>query len=205
MADSTTSNESISEIVPKVLGDYLLKNVSGLKEFYDEWPNASVKLKMPSVSVLVTRMDFKATSNPYKTKVVELADIVANKAKVKWVVGDYEMPIQLDIWAGSKEERDDLFDAVFNALNPRISPMGLVLKMDEYFGCLCDYLYVGHEFADNEERSQKDEWRVTLSILATCKAIRDRKEFIITDTPTAAEIEQEQGYEVSETVVVSNE
>jgi hypothetical protein len=189
VSDSTSNNESITEVVPKVLGEYLLNNVSGLREFYDEWPNASIKLKMPSVSIISTRMDFRPTSVPYKDKDIQPAEIVANKAKVLWVVGDYDITIQLDIWAGSKEERDDMFDATFNALNPRINPMGITLKMDEYFGSLCDYLYVGHSFSDSEDRSQRDEWRASLSLLATCKAIRDRKEFIITDRATAPEIE----------------
>ena len=204
MADNTTSNESVTEIVPKVLGEYLKSNVSGIREYYDEFPNASMSMRTPSVSVITKSYEFSPEMNPYKTKAVDPGDIVANKAKVLYVVGDYEVGIQLDIWCGSKEERDDYFDAVFNALNPLISPMGLTLNMDEYFGCLCDYLYVGHEFADSEERSQRDEWRATLSLLATCKAIRDRKEFIITDTPTPAEIEAEPGSEISTTVVVTD-
>lgn len=179
MADSTGKNESISEIVPWQLGKYLRDKVGGLKEFYDEFPNASQKFKMPSVSVISTRSDFKPTGVPYKTKPIENVDITDHKAPVLYVVGDYEITIQLDIWAGSKEERDDLFDATFNALNPNISPMGLDLVLAEYFGCRCNYLYVGHAFDDSEISSQKDEWRATLNIIATCKAIRDRKEFVM--------------------------
>lgn len=204
MADSTAKNESISEVVPYQVGKYLKDTVQGLREFYDEFPNASVKLKMPSVSVIASKTDFKPTMVPYYDKDIVPADIVANKANVLWVVGQYDINIQLDIWAGSKEERDDIFDAVFNALNPKISPMGLTLKLDEYYQSLCDYLYVGHSFADSAESAEKDEWRATLSLLATCKAIRDRKEFIITDTPTPAEIEAEPESEISETVVVTD-
>lgn len=187
--DSTSKNESITEIVPYSLGKYLKDKVPGIKEFYDEFPNASVSFKMPSVSVICKNTEFVPTAVPYKTRPVADGDILSNKASVLWVVGDYNFTIQLDLWTGSKEERDDLYDAVFNWLNPRISPMGLTLIMDEYFGSLCDYLYVGHTFSDSEESSQKDEWRATLNVLATCKALRDRKEFIITDPDTAKEIE----------------
>lgn len=204
MADSTPNNEGISEVVPYQIGKYLKDSVKGIREFYDEFPNASIKLKMPSVSVICSNTDFSPAMVPYLTKDVIPADIVANKANVLWVVGQYDFKIQLDIWAGSKEERDDLFDATFNALNPKISPMGLTLKLNEYFGTLCDYLYVGHNFSDSAESAEKDEWRATLSLLATCKAIRDRKEFIITDTPTPADIEAEPQSEISETVVVTD-
>ncbi len=200
MSDSTSNNESIEEIIPKALGEYLLESVQGLREFYDEWPSANTRLKMPSVSIIAKRTEFKPAAVPYK---IQVGTVVNNKALVKWVVGEYDIPLQLDIWAGSKEERDDIYDAVFNALNPKISPMGLVLSLDEYFGSLADYLYVGHEKVDDGEKAQRDEWRVMMNLLVTCKAIRDRKEFIITDTPSAAEIEAEPGYEVSETVVVT--
>ena len=105
-------------------------------------------------------------------------------------MGIYDFSLQVDIWAGSKEERRDIFDAMFNAMNPNITPMGLELTMEDYFNQLCSYLYVGHTVEDGETESQKDEWRTTLEILATCKAVRDRKEFIITDPDTASEIEQ---------------
>lgn len=203
MADSTSKNESISEVVPYQLGKYLKDTVQGIKEFYDEFPNASVKLKMPSVSVIASKTDFSPAMVPYYNEPIDPLAIVANKANVLWVVGQYDMSIQLDIWAGSKEERDDMFDATFNALNPKISPMGLTLILDEYFGSLCDYLYVRHNFSDSSESAEKDEWRATLSVLATCKAIRDRKEFIITDTPKPAEIEAEPQSEISTTVVVT--
>jgi len=201
VSDSTLSNESISEVLPKALGEYLKLNVPGIKEFYDEFPNASVAFKMPSVSIISKNYEFSPEMSPYR---ISTGTIVNNKAKVLYVVGDYEVGIQLDIWAGSKEERDDLFDATFNSLNPKISPMGLTLKLNEYFDSLCDYLYVGHEFADSDERSQRDEWRATLSLLATCKAIRDRKEFIITVTPTPAQIEAVPESEISTKVVVTN-
>jgi hypothetical protein len=184
--DSTTKNESVTEVVPHALGKYLKENVSGLLEFYDEFPSTNRAFKTPSVSVITTSFEFAPCAHVYKESV---GAITANKANVLWVVGDYEVKVQLDVWAGSKEERDDFFDAVFNALNPKISPMGLTLILNDYFGSLCDYLYVGHSFADSEERSQADEWRVTMTVLATCKALRDRKEFIITDPDTAQDIE----------------
>ena len=196
-ADSTTSNESLTEVIPAVLGKYLLEEVSQLKEYYPEFPAANRTMKMPSVSIICQAPEFKPKAN---VSAVSQGSITNSKAKVVYNVGDYDTKIQLDIWARNKEERDDLYDAVFNALNPKISPMGLSLTMDEYFGSLCDYLYVGHTFADSEQRSQTDEWRATLDVLATCNVIRTRKEFIIETYQTPSEIEEdgEIGYKVEE-------
>lgn len=186
MSDSTGRNEAITEIVPKKLGQYLLDEVSGLKEYYDEFPAPNMTLKMPSVSIHAVAPEFRPQAVPYRQKDPIVPNTTPGQDQTpqhtNWVVGFYDTKLQLDIWAGNKEERDDLYDAVFNALNPKISPMGLTLKMDEYFDQLCDYLYVSHVYSDSEERSQRDEWRATLTILATCNVIRTRKEFVIETT-----------------------
>lgn len=191
MAD-TTGNESITEIVSKRLGQYLVEEIQDYRDYYAEFPQASRDFRTPSVSVVVATSDFAPTT-PYPCLPIEPTDIVNNKAEYKWAVGTYDFSIQLDIWARNKEERDDLFDATLNALNPDITPMGLRLEMEEYFDQLIEYVYTGHSLGDSEQRSQEDEWRVTVTLLATCKAVRTRTEFIITDTPTPAEIESASG------------
>lgn len=179
MSDTST-HESITEAIPNQLGEYLVDAVEDLKEFYDEWPQANETLDMPCVSIITLNPEFRPLM-PYYIKPTD-PEIAAHKADVKYVVGIYDIPIQLDIWARNKEERDDLFDAVFNALNPTISPMGLVLGLEQYHNQLCDFVMTGHEHGDSAERSERDEWRTTLKLLATCKAVRIRKDFIIEET-----------------------
>lgn len=198
MAD-TTDNESITEIVPKRLGQYLVEEVTGFREYYSQFPDASSNFLMPSVSVTIATNEFRPIT-PYPCAPIDPLNIVNNKAQYKWAVGIYDMSIQVDIWARNKEERDDLFDATFNAMNPDISPMGLRLVMEEYFNQWIEYVYTGHDLGDSEERSQRDEWRATMTILATCKAVRTRSEFIITDLPTPAEIED--AGQIDKTVVI---
>ena len=76
---------------------------------------------------------------------------------------------------------------MFNALNPNISPMGLVLALEEYNNQLCDIVMTGHEHGDSKDRSERDDWRTTLKLLATCKAVRIRKDFVIEDTEITVE------------------
>lgn len=186
MSDSTPTNEGISEIVPKTLGDYLLTAVPALKRFNDEFPTGNVEFRLPMVSIFGNSpLDFVPQANPIPIE--DPSPIVPPtlpgetqiKPAVQWVVGQYDGTIQLDLWAGDKEERDDLTDALFNALNPTIKPMGLTLQMTDYFNVLCDYLYVSHNFEDTEVSSQTGEWRTKFELLVTCKAVREREEFII--------------------------
>lgn len=181
----TSNHESITEAIPYQLGEYLVDTIEDLKEYYDEWPQSNETLDMPCVSVITLNPEFRPLM-PYYLK-PESGEITAHAANIKYVVGIYDIPIQLDIWARNKEERDDLFDAVFNALNPNISPMGLVLALEEYHNQLCDIVMTGHEHGDSQERSERDEWRTTLKLLATCKAVRIRKDFVIEDTEITVE------------------
>ncbi len=191
--DSTILNDEIAEIVPKALGEYLLNNVSGLREFYDEFPSANNAFTTPSVSVIVSTDDFRAIANkqPLTPPVAPSPPTGSGEdqepQQVHWVVGFRDFTIQLDIWAGSKEERDDLVGAVFNAMNPKIDPSGLVLNLDEYFNQLCDYLVINRNNGDTEQSSQTGEWRSTWTILASCKSIQTRQEFVIENTDLDAE------------------
>ena len=140
------------------------------------------------VSILFNNPEFIPEAVPYPVNPPTPVDPptvlgeTQKKPRVKWVVGQYESSMQLDLWARNKEERDDLTDAIFNALNPNITPMGLTLELQEYFGVLADFLYTGHNFEDTEVASQTDEWRTIMTVLFTCKAVRERKEFIIEDS-----------------------
>lgn len=183
MADSTPNNESIAEAIPKALGEYLLTKVPALREWYDEFPSAHRTIRTPSISIFVsTPLNFTPQASPNIIKKPEDSEIVDSKATVKVVVGQYDATLQLDLWTGSKEERDDLVDALFNALNPNVFSMGLVLEMPDYFNCLCDFLYDNHNYEDNEISSQTDEWRAQFDILISCKAVRESEEFIIEET-----------------------
>jgi len=190
VADLTDNNEGITEVIPKALGEYLLGAVDPLDEYYDQFPASNMTLRTPSVSILMQAPEFSPSLNPYPVNPVDPADIVNSKSNLNYVVGEYDAKIQMDLWTGNKEERDDLTDALFNALNPDVTPMGLRLVLEEYFGCIASFLYVGHNFEDSEITSQTDEWRTTFELLVTCKAVRTKKEFIIETTPTPQEIEE---------------
>lgn len=184
MADRTRGHESITEIVPKTLKTFLEENLPDLRQVIIDFPPPNLKIKMPSVSIQTLNPVFKPTGVPYPRQLPDAdnpdAPSVSNhKAAIEWVVGEYDFSMKLDLWAGNKEELDDIFDQLFNVLNPNITPMGVCLKMEEYYGVICDYLYTGHGRNNSEQQSQRDEWRITLDVLATCKAVRDRKEFII--------------------------
>ena len=192
MSDSTNRNESITEVLPKALGQYLLDEVDALREYYEEFPAPNRTINLPSISLFLGPLEFTPQAEPNLVKAPAAIDPptpdggTQNRPRVKWIVGQYDATLQLDLWTGSKEERDDLTDALFNALNPNIKS-GLTLELDEYFNVLCDYLYVGSVFEDSEISAQTDQWRTKFDILVTCKAVRERKEYVIEQSEVVVE------------------
>lgn len=178
MADRT-KNESITEVLPQILADYLKKECKSLKQTIIGFPEPNLRLRTPCVSVYIPRLDYAPSATPYKALQGETQN---NQAQVNWVVGDYEATIKLDLWAANKEELDDVFDQVFNCLNPTICPTGFSLVMEDYFDQCANLVYIGHDRVNNEQDSKQDNWRITLDVLAACNAIRSRKEYIIGST-----------------------
>jgi len=190
LADRST-RENLSECIVKQLQKYLKNEVRELRQVIDEWPNENYKLTMPSVSIITTSTEFR----PELTYQSLTGTITNHKAKDLYCVGFYDVKLQLDVWAKTKEERNDIFDLLFIALNKNISPMGLSLQLEDYYNQWCQYLLVGHNIADSEERNQRNEWRVTIDLLVNCKAIMERTDSIMTN------VDQDE-YDVSETVTI---
>ena len=186
MAD-TTKHESITEAVTKTLANHLDASVERLRQTIIGFPSHSKRLRMPSVSISAPAPQFTPKMNPHKRTAIDTDAIEDHKTDVEWIIGDYDFKLQLDLWCGSKEELDDLFDDLFNALNPEIDPMGVRLNMEEYHGLICDYIYVTHTRANSSQSSTKDEWRITLSVMATCNALRVRSEYVIDKTEVYVE------------------
>jgi len=174
-----TKNESITEVLPQTLADFIEENCKSIKQTIIGFPEPNLRLKKPSVSVYIPRLDYAPSARPYKAL---QGNVASNQAQVDWVVGDYEASIKLDLWAGNKEELDDVFDEIFNCLNPTICPTGFSLVLEDYFNQCANFVYVGHDRVNNESDSKQDTWRITLDVLVACNAIRSRKEYIIGST-----------------------
>ncbi len=104
-----------------------------------------------------------------------------NTAEIKHVVGWYDLKLQIDIWCRTKPERYKIYELFFEAINPVIKPMGLSLQLSSYHNLYARYDMVGYSFGDNEQGSQRSEWRVKIEVLANCKAVRVDTEFMITE------------------------
>lgn len=191
MAD-LTSIEHIGESVVKQLGIYLKDEIRYLKKVLDEFPSDNRRLEYPSISIITTDTRFRSMA-PYISETT--APDVNHKILVKYVVGFYDIDLQLDLWARNKEERNDIFNLLFNALNPNINPMGVSLQLTDYYDQYCQYDFIGSSIEDNEQQAQRREWRIKIDILTNAKALLVKEKYAMTDL-TQPE------HEISDDVVV---
>lgn len=170
--------DSCLKAVIEALGIHLKENMPRLKQVIYEFPAPGVKLLYPTLSIIHEGNPLFTNLQPYE---LEKGAIANHKAPVQYVVGQYELRLQLDLWCGNKEERYRMYDEFFQAFNKDINPMGLSLKLSKYHNLWTRFDQVGQDFPDNQEASQTSEWRARVSILAHCKAVLGKVESIITE------------------------
>ena len=178
--------ESLQDIVIEELGKHLEKNVKGLRQFIHGFPEANIKAKYPGISAHITS-DRKQNCHPY---IYSQGDTTANKAVVKYVVGNHDIKIQIDLWERTKEELNDLHEKFEDAMLPNIPDTGLVLNLEDYHNNTCEYTMVNSTPKTREGESTRKHWRMTIDVVSNCKAIKEKSEYIISTIETHQTIGQ---------------
>ena len=127
-----------------------------------EFPRPDQGLDTPSISLIT------ANSNliPLQPTIAEKT-IDGDTVNATIIMGEYEIDIQLDLWASYKTERAKFFDKIVNVFNRSFADNGtqsLMLTMTEYYNQIAQYELRGHRIGGDEESSLKGEWRVSIDI-----------------------------------------
>lgn len=171
------SADNLTKAVIEALGTHLKTSIPALEQVIYDFPAANIQLKYPSLSIISGNPQFLPECGPY---ILDQDDTGTNhKAKVRRVVGTYEFNLQLDFWCRDKVERNKIYDAFFQAFNPEVDPMGLNLQLSRYHDIWCRFDQTGYRYEDSEISSQRGEWRVIVTLLAQCRAVLEKEEFII--------------------------
>lgn len=168
---------SLSEQVILSLANFLKQQVPEILAIYDEFPDTNIKIQTPSASIL--------TANPVYTpltpRVIELPDPNAeNKMVIQWTIGHYEFPLQLDLWAAHKRQRNALFERVFMVLNNVDNPAGLNLPLYKYYNQFAHYHVRGYDLNESMDGSMRQERRARIDLIADANAVVQREEYAMT-------------------------
>lgn len=172
-----------SKAIAYELGEFLKRTVADLREVHLEWPDATQELDLPCASIMVGPGQFSPEANPYPLNAAELgASAYATKSMdVQYVVGWFDFTMQLDIWTGSKFDRDRLLANLQNAFASQFPVHGLSLQLSQYYDVWARYDMGTFEFVNDEASAQRREWRTKLDVLAHCKKIYVAKQNLIKD------------------------
>lgn len=158
------------------LAVYLKANMPSLHKANEEWPDPSVQLDMPCISI-ITKKPTYSPFMPTEYHAVPTPGVDQNatpKNTVDILVGEWDQPLQLDLWCKSKEERSQIFDEFFKAFTPATVdiPNGLSLQLPNYYNVWCRFDIDTYDYLDDEGSVQRSERRATISVLSNCPAIR---------------------------------
>jgi len=156
------------------LVEYMKSNVDEdlLKKVYLEWPNHNEDLEMPCASVMTV-------GNPeYRSMMPTLISNINGVST--YAIGEYDLVLQVDLWAEYKETRGFLMEAMFDLFDKQFQDsgrsLGASLTLTQYFNTIARYDLTGYTYNDNEEGSQRDEWRSRLRVLVNFQRIITKTE-----------------------------
>lgn len=168
----------VSRAVCRSLASYLDANTSGFSEIYPEWPGANEDISLPALSI--------TCSNPTFTKcppyLLSSGSVTEHAAVNKYVVGQYDFIVQLDLWAKYKVQRSTLYQEVFEALHSSLDG-GSIITLTDYYSQLCGLTEISHRLPDDAETSSRQEWRAIIELEGTCSAIIERNDYMVTQEP----------------------
>lgn len=170
--------ELITKSVAKALIDSLVGKMPSIVKAYDDFPNQSQNLKFPSLSVFTQQPKFNQVSPYVISKATEKNE--DGKVEVIKCVGNYDFDIQVDIWCESKFQRAQIYEEFFAAFHAVYPTMGLNVKMPGYFDQYISFVQTNLKFLDDGElASQRNEWRIKIDVLGSCRAVVRTMEHLI--------------------------
>ena len=162
-----------TETVIKTLKRHIEANTTAFKNVYEEFPNANEKLLYPSVSLETKPSNFI----PYPPTPVRTTPHPTDPTKIFLFekVGSYEVPIQLDIWARDKVQRNEMYKVFFRLFNKgyfkNSAPMGLSIELIDSNNTIARYEQLGYNYIGKEEGAIRGEWRVIINLMANFNQI----------------------------------
>ena len=176
--------------LPRAIAEALANDIAGrslgFAQVLPEWPEANTLMTFPAATVETLGQPQYERCAPY---ILSMGAVANNKATNLYIVGEYALQIQLDIWAKYKLQRDSLYEAVFQAIqapntaNNWRGSGGYSLQLAAYYNEWANFTLKGYKFMDEGESLREKTWRAILQLEASCRAVSTTSDYIITQPP----------------------
>jgi len=165
--------------IAEVLATDLAGRNLGFSQVLPEWPEANKLMTLPAAAIETSGQPQYERCAPY---LLSMGTVANNKATNLYVVGEYTLNLQLDIWTKYKVQRDSLYEAVFQAIQSP-NPQGYSLQLAAYYNEWVTFTLKGYKFMDEGNSLHEKTWRAVLQLEASCRAISTTTDFVITQPP----------------------
>ena len=156
--------------VVRTLVNFFNANVVGLTDVLEEFPDPNQDLNYPSISIITSGTPELINWMPSAFSKVDNAQD-PDKLDIVYVMGQYNLSLQVDLWAEYKSQRAEFFQKILDVMDKEFidndKPTGLSLPLVDYHGAIARYDQVGYNYMDNESESQRNEWRALFNILVS--------------------------------------
>lgn len=164
--------QSASSAMVSALANYLKDNMPSVVSAMDHFPEQNEELEMPAVSVYARQPVFQPLPPYLLSKGVMDPD--TKLASVKMVNGIWDFALVVDIWCPYKAQRDLLIEELIQAFNPETNITGINVQLTEYHDIFGSFSIEGDvKFNDQEEGSQRGEWRVIVNVAGNCRSVKE--------------------------------
>jgi hypothetical protein len=181
--------ESPTKAVLEALGNHLDNRMPKLKQVLLDFPEANINLLYPALSIATGNVAITPENPPY----IQKQDAaIGTQAKIYYVVGKFDWQFQIDIWERSKEQRHDMFQEFITAFNSEWPFSGVSLTLKDYHDVICNYLITDYSLQDTEASSQRKEWRATVEVIANCKLVMTKDEYLMQSHELTLEIDPQE-------------
>lgn len=120
---------SVEQAICDALATYLTSELTGVT-VKSKWRDAGVKLTTPLVTVVKFGVRREIMYDPIvigQTDELDEEDEPTGRATYKWELSSIEQDLQLDVWAVTQKARDDVMDALTDAMRQGIAVSAPVL------------------------------------------------------------------------------
>lgn len=169
------------DVALKALAKDMQEKIPELKKVYEHWPGPKDALEMPCASIMVMGSPRLASSPPTIKSKVQDPDNELNWL-VTYLMGEYNKTYIVDLWCEYPHLREQLYEKIADYFDRQFlsgerEMPGLSLELTDYYaGAFACYVNVGYTFSEQEESSQRSEWRVRIEVLANYPRIKVKSE-----------------------------
>lgn len=147
---------------------------------HDRWPEASVKMQLPAVTVLLIGANIEFDVDPHPVA----RDDSTTPPTYTWRCGFEDWPIQVDVWTKYDGERKRLARRVRNAFRAGAAPLALgtpiepvdssvLVPLPQPWGGTADAWITSTSFLDSSDDTQRAELRALMNgVIAVAASVK---------------------------------